>query len=64
MDAINKMLETYNPSDKQEAFTALREIMQNVALLGLYRSNFFNKAAFYGGTALRILVASHFGDLA
>jgi predicted nucleotidyltransferase component of viral defense system len=55
MDAIKTMLETYKPADKQEAFTALREIMQNVVLLGLYRSNFFNKAAFYGGTALRIL---------
>jgi hypothetical protein len=33
----------------------LREILQEVALLGLWRSNFFDKAAFYGGTALRIL---------
>lgn len=34
---------------------ALREIMQEIALLGLWRSKFFEKAAFYGGTALRIL---------
>ena len=32
-----------------------REILQNVALLGLWRSKFFEHAAFYGGTALRIL---------
>jgi predicted nucleotidyltransferase component of viral defense system len=29
--------------------------MQEVALLGLWRSKFFEKAAFYGGTALRVL---------
>ena len=34
---------------------ALREILQEIALLGLWRSKFFEKAAFYGGTALRIL---------
>jgi predicted nucleotidyltransferase component of viral defense system len=33
----------------------LREILQEIALLGLWRSKFFDKAAFYGGTALRIL---------
>ena len=34
---------------------ALAEILQSITLLGLSRSNFFDKAAFYGGTALRIL---------
>ena len=34
---------------------ALREILQEIALLGLWRSKFFEHAAFYGGTALRIL---------
>lgn len=33
----------------------LREILQHSALLGLYRTHFFKHAAFYGGTALRIL---------
>src|SRR5712664_3997705 len=33
----------------------LREILQHSALLGLSRHNFFEHAAFYGGTALRIL---------
>jgi predicted nucleotidyltransferase component of viral defense system len=36
-------------------FRALREIVQELALLGLWRSRFFEHAAFYGGTALRIL---------
>jgi len=33
---------------------ALREIVQELALLGLWISKFFEHAAFYGGTALRI----------
>ncbi|MCB1066105.1 MAG: nucleotidyl transferase AbiEii/AbiGii toxin family protein, partial [Verrucomicrobiae bacterium] len=33
---------------------ALREIVQELALLGLWRSKFYEHAAFYGGTALRI----------
>lgn len=35
--------------------TKIREILQQTALLGLERQGFFEKAAFYGGTALRIL---------
>lgn len=35
--------------------TKVREILQQAALLGLERQGFFEKAAFYGGTALRIL---------
>ena len=34
---------------------ALSETIQSVALLGLSRTDFFAKAAFYGGTALRLL---------
>ncbi|WKZ60502.1 MAG: nucleotidyl transferase AbiEii/AbiGii toxin family protein [Cyclobacteriaceae bacterium] len=51
---IKEWLAEYNPANKNEAHAALREIMQEVALAGLYRSGFFEKAAFYGGTALRI----------
>jgi predicted nucleotidyltransferase component of viral defense system len=51
---IKEWLESYKPSNKEEAQSALREIMQEIALAGLYRSGFFDKAAFYGGTALRI----------
>jgi len=35
--------------------TKIRELLQQMALLGLERTGFFEKAAFYGGTALRIL---------
>lgn len=44
----------YRLSNQEDATHALREIMQEMALAGLYRSGFFKKAAFYGGTALRI----------
>jgi predicted nucleotidyltransferase component of viral defense system len=51
---IKDWLAEYNPKNKDEAQLALREVMQEVALAGLYRGGFFEKAAFYGGTALRI----------
>ncbi|HEY4286766.1 MAG TPA: nucleotidyl transferase AbiEii/AbiGii toxin family protein [Puia sp.] len=51
---IKEWLNSYNPPDKDGALQALREIMQEIALAGLQRAGFFEKAAFYGGTALRI----------
>lgn len=54
-EAIAQMLSRYQPETLQDHQQALREILQEVALLGLWRSNFFDRAAFYGGTALRIL---------
>jgi hypothetical protein len=51
---IKEWLEQYKPGNQQAAEQALREIMQEIALAGLQRSGFFEKAAFYGGTALRI----------
>lgn len=52
--AITQMLANYDCQTPEEYKNALKEIMQEIALLGLYRQNFFDKAAFYGGTALRI----------
>lgn len=51
---IKEWLETYKPANTEEVLQALREIMQEIALAGLQRSGFFEVAAFYGGTALRI----------
>ena len=51
---IKQWIDSYNPRNIQETEQALREIMQEVALAGLYRANFFKHAAFYGGTALRV----------
>lgn len=54
-EAILRRLESYKCSSAQEYEGALLEIIQEIALLGLWRSKFFEKAVFYGGTALRIL---------
>ena len=54
-DAIRSMLDLYECQSRDDYVNALREILQDVALLGLWRSKFFEHAAFYGGTALRIL---------
>ena len=54
-DAITQMLAKYECGSADDYVHALREILQEIALLGLWRSKFFEKAAFYGGTALRIL---------
>ncbi|EEP3708961.1 nucleotidyl transferase AbiEii/AbiGii toxin family protein [Campylobacter jejuni] len=55
MNIIEQMLKKYNPQSETELINALKEIFQEITLLGLYRGGFFNKAAFYGGTSLRIL---------
>lgn len=54
-DAVSKMLSKYECRQTADYIHALREILQEIALLGLWRSKFFEKAAFYGGTSLRIL---------
>jgi predicted nucleotidyltransferase component of viral defense system len=54
-DAIARMLDRYKCQSVEDYVRSLREIMQEIALLGLWRSKFFENAAFYGGTALRIL---------
>jgi predicted nucleotidyltransferase component of viral defense system len=54
-EAVVRMLDRYECRRVEDYVRALREILQEVALLGLWRSKFFEKAAFYGGTALRML---------
>lgn len=51
---IKEWISEYNPKNEDEILSALREIMQEITLAGLSRTNFFEKAAFYGGTALRV----------
>ncbi len=52
--ALRDMLEAYQPKTPTDYQNAAREIVQEIALLGLWRGGFFDHAAFYGGTALRI----------
>lgn len=51
---IETMLWKYNPQNNEERENAIKEIIQEIALAGLSRGGFFEKAAFYGGTCLRI----------
>ena len=48
------MLKNYQTETLDEKKNAIKEIIQEVVLCGLARAKFFEKAAFYGGTALRI----------
>lgn len=54
-DAVARMLSKYDNRSLDDQVRALREIIQEVTLLGLWRARFFEHAAFYGGTCLRIL---------
>lgn len=51
---IKEWITEYDPKNEEEILSALREIMQEITLAGLSRTDFYEKAAFYGGTALRI----------
>lgn len=54
MTIIKQMLSNYKINNLEDKKNALKEVVQEVVLSGLARSNFFNHVAFYGGTALRI----------
>jgi len=51
---IETMINRYNPKNNEERENAIKEIIQEIALAGLSRGGFFNKAAFCGETCLRI----------
>ena len=53
-NVISQMLEHYNINNTNDEINALKEIIQELVLSGLSRGGFFDEAAFYGGTALRI----------
>jgi len=53
-NVIEIMLNKYNPLNNEERENALKEIFQEIALSGLSHGGFFDHAAFYGGTCLRI----------
>ncbi len=55
MNILEQMLSRYKMESENELINALKEVYQEIALLGLYRGGFFQKATFYGGTALRII---------
>lgn len=53
-NVIKTMLSKYNPQNNEQRENAVKEILQEIALAGLSRGGFFEKAAFYGGTCLRV----------
>ena len=52
---IQERLASYNAANQLEEEYAVKEILQDIALYGLWRADFFDIAAFQGGTSLRIL---------
>jgi predicted nucleotidyltransferase component of viral defense system len=54
-EALNQLLKEYKLTTREDYKNALKQIIQEIALFGLSRAKFFEHAALYGGTALRIL---------
>ena len=52
--ALAGLIDRYQPQSSKDYQNAVREIVQEIALLGLWRTPFYEHAAFYGGSALRI----------
>lgn len=51
---LNQMLKKYDIKNIQDETNAMKEIIQEIVICGLSRGGFFDEAAFYGETALRI----------
>ena len=51
---FEQMISRYPQNTANDRRNATYEVMQQVVLAGLYRGGFFENAAFYGGTCLRI----------
>lgn len=51
---IEQMLSLHDAETLTDKKNSIKEVIQEITLCGLSRSGFFNTAAFYGGTALRI----------
>lgn len=53
-EIYDSMLSRYDMTTEQNKRNAIYEVNQQVILAGLYNGGFFESAAFYGGTCLRI----------
>ena len=54
MTIYEDMLSAYSSRQGENLQNAEQEVIQQIALAGLYRGGFFQHAAFYGGTCLRL----------
>ena len=55
MTTFDSMVASFRRANAADERNAIHEVMQQIALAGLARGGFFERAAFYGGTCLRIL---------
>lgn len=53
-NVLLEMISAYQPETIDEKKSAVKEVLQELILYALSEAGFFEKAAFYGGTALRI----------
>lgn len=51
---LEQMVEAYQSKNNEEKRNVVKEVMQEITLCALSKAGFFDVAAFYGGTALRI----------
>ena len=54
MTIYDQMVATYAQKRGTATPNVEQEVMQRIALAGLHRGGFFQHAAFYGGTCLRL----------
>ncbi len=54
-DVIQNKLKSYECETREDEENAIKEITQEIALYGLKKAGFFEKASFQGGTCLRII---------
>ena len=54
MTIFDEMVEELHPQSPNDRLNAKHEVMQQITLAGLWRGGFFEHAAFYGGTCLRL----------
>ena len=59
MSSIQSMMDRYQPQNAEAYRNALKEIVQEIALYGMSKSNLFQEGAFYRETALRIFYGLH-----
>ena len=55
MNIYDQMVAEYQQQTSTSTPNVEQEVMQKIALAGLFRGGFFKHAAFYGGTCLRLL---------
>ena len=63
--ALQSLIDRYQPRTLRDWENALKEIVQELALLGLWRAKFYEHAAFYGLIAILVaIVAGWLGNVA